>query len=246
MPNVQVVDLNPEPRTQATNLEKTLSSFANRYVENQRDVGDVDNLSSIYNQYRQGNQKPEDLLFNIQTNKGMSPTSRAKAAQELLEFEKIKKTNEDKDNSDQRLVVNHYEKKIKEIDKKISEARKDKKGVLEQEKERLLQAQQNDLSRFKKPIYSDMNQAQQVNAQPNVIQPTVSQDPVTQSATKESEQIAPESKKEVVESIIDILTETFPPSSVAVGTIKYIPANNSPDGKTHSFKSDGEKWVLIK
>ncbi len=87
MPQLQVVDLNPSPRTETTPLEKTLSSFANRYTENRREQQESDALSEIYEQYKQDGDNLGNTIKSIQTKPGLSPTTRVNTINQLLKFQ---------------------------------------------------------------------------------------------------------------------------------------------------------------
>lgn len=88
MPSAQVINLNPEPRTELTPLEKTLSAFSQRTRENQIEAQDTDALRSIYGKYQQDGRNLEDALIAIQTRPGLSPTARVNSAKQLMEFHK--------------------------------------------------------------------------------------------------------------------------------------------------------------
>jgi hypothetical protein len=87
MPQLQVVDLNPSPRTEITPLEKTLSSFANRYNENRKEQKESDALSAIYEQYKQDGDNLSNTIKAIQTRPGLSPTTRVNTINQLLKFQ---------------------------------------------------------------------------------------------------------------------------------------------------------------
>lgn len=87
MPQLQVVDLNPLPRTETTPLEKTLSGFANRYAERTKDERDTDALSSIYEQYKNDGDNLTNTIKAIQTRPGISPTTRVNTVDQLLKFQ---------------------------------------------------------------------------------------------------------------------------------------------------------------
>ncbi len=87
MPQLQVVDLNPSPRTETTPLEKTLSSFSNRLNENRKEQRESDALSQIYDEYRQDGDNLTNTLKAIQTRPGLSPTTRVNTVNQLLKFQ---------------------------------------------------------------------------------------------------------------------------------------------------------------
>lgn len=87
MPQLQVVDLNPSPRTETTPLEKTLSSFANRYNENRKEQRESDALTQIYDEFKQDGDNLSNTLKAIQTRPGISPTTRVNTVNQLLKFQ---------------------------------------------------------------------------------------------------------------------------------------------------------------
>lgn len=88
MPSAQVIDLNPEPRTELTPLEKTLGGFAKRNRENQVEQQESDALKEIYSQYQQDGKNLERTIQEIQTRPGISPTTRVNTVKQLMEFQK--------------------------------------------------------------------------------------------------------------------------------------------------------------
>ena len=88
MPSAQVIDLNPNPRTELTPLEKTLSSFSKRNRQLQVEEQESDALRSIYEQYKQDGSNLQDTLMEIQTRPGISPTTRVNTIKQLTEFQK--------------------------------------------------------------------------------------------------------------------------------------------------------------
>lgn len=103
MPSAQVIDLSPMPRTETTNLEKTLSAFSQRQRENQVQQRESDALSDIYKEYQQDGQNLEKTIFDIQSRPGISPTTRVNTIKQLMEFrehntklqEKVRKDQEE-------------------------------------------------------------------------------------------------------------------------------------------------------
>lgn len=89
MPQLQVVDLNPLPRTEKTTLEKTLEGFAGRHRENQIDQQDTDALRDIYGKYQRDGENLQEAIMAIQTRPGISPTTRVNSINQLLEMEKF-------------------------------------------------------------------------------------------------------------------------------------------------------------
>jgi hypothetical protein len=88
MPSAQVIDLNPNPRTELTPLEKTLGSFSKRIRQNQLETDESDALRDIYSQYQQDGQNLQKTIQEIQTRPGISPTTRVNTINQLLEFNK--------------------------------------------------------------------------------------------------------------------------------------------------------------
>lgn len=88
MPSAQVIDLNPNPRTELTPLEKTLGSFSKRVRENQIEQDETDALKEIYSQYQQDGKNLERAIQDIQTRPGISPTTRVNTINQLMAFQK--------------------------------------------------------------------------------------------------------------------------------------------------------------
>lgn len=88
MPQLQVVDLNPIPRTEQTTLEKTLEGFSNRHRANQLDREETDALSEIYKKYQDEGRVLEDAIMAVQTRPGLSPTTRVNTVKQLMDFKK--------------------------------------------------------------------------------------------------------------------------------------------------------------
>lgn len=88
MPQLQVVDLSPTPRTKRTPLETTLSSFSQQNYNNQQERTETDALKEIYEQYQNDGRNIEDAIMNIQTKPGISPTARVNSVNQLLQFQK--------------------------------------------------------------------------------------------------------------------------------------------------------------
>lgn len=89
MPQLQVVDLNPLPRTEETTLEKTLQGFSKRHRENQIDQQDTDALRDIYGKYQRDGQNIEEAIMAVQTRPGISPTTRVNSVNQLLQMQKF-------------------------------------------------------------------------------------------------------------------------------------------------------------
>ena len=112
MPSAQVIDLSPMPRTETTNLEKTLSAFSQRQRENQVQQRESDALSDIYKEYQQDGQNLEKTIFDIQSRPGISPTTRVNTIKQLVEFREhnTKLQKEAKEASDKANQVRAIEK----------------------------------------------------------------------------------------------------------------------------------------
>lgn len=88
MPSAQVIDLNPNPRTELTPLEKTLGGFSKRMRENQVEQDESDALKEIYSQYQADGKNLERTIQEISTKPGISPTTRVNTVKQLMEFQK--------------------------------------------------------------------------------------------------------------------------------------------------------------
>ncbi len=89
MPSPRVLDFNPGPRTEFTNLEKTLGGFTQRYRENEVNNQDNDALREIYGQYQKEGNKIEEAYMSLQNNKKLSPTARVEGTKNLLQMHKF-------------------------------------------------------------------------------------------------------------------------------------------------------------
>ncbi len=87
MPQAQVINLNPPPRTETTPLEKTLSAFANKSLQNHYEQKETDALRQIYDEYQRDGQNLEKTLMDIQTKPGLSPTMRVNTVKQLMAFQ---------------------------------------------------------------------------------------------------------------------------------------------------------------
>ncbi len=85
MPALQVVDFN----TEGTSLEKTLAGFSGRHRQNQVEKQENDALGAIYRDYKKEGGQLEDVLRQIQTKPGISPSKRLSAAKELIDMQRI-------------------------------------------------------------------------------------------------------------------------------------------------------------
>src|SRR6188768_1798372 len=90
MPNIQVLDLSPTPRLRPTPFEETVNNFTEKYREGMQENRDTNALSDIYSKYKNEGQSIDDVLMNIQTQRGLSPTARVNA---LNQANEMKKTN---------------------------------------------------------------------------------------------------------------------------------------------------------
>lgn len=143
MPSLQVVDLNPNPRTETTPLEKIMSSFAGRYRENQVEQQDSDALSKIYKQYQQEGNGIDQTLQALQTTTGLSPTRRVQETNRLIQ---IKQINDRKQEAAQaelsKKTANDLRQKELEISQQdvanrkaaLDQARADKQSAVEADK----------------------------------------------------------------------------------------------------------------
>lgn len=119
MPSAQVINLNPDPRTELTPLEKTLSAFTGRFLQNQSEQRETDALKEIYGQYQQDGQNIQKKIQAIQTDPRISPTTRVNTVKQLLEFEKY--------NSQlQKQAKQKIEKQNKTISPEERDSRKDR------------------------------------------------------------------------------------------------------------------------
>lgn len=89
MPQLQVVDLRPWTHEGGSPLEKTVGAFAKRYKENEQQRMESDELRQIYSQYQQDGRNIEDAIIAMQTNPGISPTTRVNNINQLLQAEKF-------------------------------------------------------------------------------------------------------------------------------------------------------------
>jgi hypothetical protein len=92
MPQAQVIDLTPSPRTEATSLERTVASFAQQNRKNQVERQESDALRDIYAQYQNDGQNLEKTIKDIQTRPGISPTTRVNTIDQLLRFQQHNNT----------------------------------------------------------------------------------------------------------------------------------------------------------
>lgn len=95
MPNVGVIDLNPRPAPETT-LEKTIAGFTKGYSEAKKDREERDALKSIYKQYQDDAINIDNAIMEVNTRKGISPSTRVRTAEQLMEFKKYNKEITDK------------------------------------------------------------------------------------------------------------------------------------------------------
>lgn len=88
MPQVQVVDVNPNPRTEYTTLEKTLQGFSERNRENDLQQREADALERIYKEYQDDGKNLENLIQAYRTDPNLSPTTRVNSINQTLQFQK--------------------------------------------------------------------------------------------------------------------------------------------------------------
>ncbi len=120
MPSVQVIDLNPSPRTEATPLEQTLSAFSKRQRENQVEAQETDALRQIYGKYKEDGRLLDDAIMDIQTRPGISPTTRVNSINQLLNMQKHNAQLQ-KDALKQQKAVEQETRKQAEANAKIEE-----------------------------------------------------------------------------------------------------------------------------
>lgn len=90
MPQLQQVDFTPRQRAEETPFEKTLGAFANKFHQNRIEQQDSDELTKIYDKYRNEGLMIDDAIIQLQGNTMISPTKRIEASKNLQE---LKKTN---------------------------------------------------------------------------------------------------------------------------------------------------------
>jgi hypothetical protein len=91
MPQIQVLDLNPSPRTEHTPLEKTLNTFTQAYLDQKKENKSSDALKQIYSKFQQENEDGQNLqrvIQEIQTNLDIGPTQKVEAINQLMQMEK--------------------------------------------------------------------------------------------------------------------------------------------------------------
>lgn len=315
MPQIQVLDLSPSPRKEATPLENVLSGFSKRMRQNQIEQEETDALADIYRDYKQEGKTLDDAIMDVQTKPGISPTTRVNTVNQLMNLKKtnaalqerqdranakIQSADEkakkeaakaqekvDKDEEKKRIeaeldekeidfldslegqnlkpteiyklarqhgiprtranslatlhrleskegrlsegdITRQYDFEIREIDKQLKDVMSEKaKEPLKKQRAELVKQRRSDLAKWRS---GDRDFKLAMHEAIETEQPT------------EQEEI--QAAQEVVkDAFIDLLTETFPPDKIEKDTIKWLPANKSPDGKKHSYKSDGKKWV---
>ena len=92
MPSVQMIDINPNPRSELTPLESTLRGFSKRHRENQVDQQESDALRDIYSQYQQDGNNLQRTIQEVQSDARLSPTTRVNTIDQLLKFQKHNQT----------------------------------------------------------------------------------------------------------------------------------------------------------
>lgn len=137
-------------------------------------------------------------------------------------------------------IAKQYDFELKELDRKIrDEVSSKKKKAIEEEREKIKEMRKRDLQRYRK---GERDFEPELHA--------VEKAQVAEQEAKEEEKAAAENQKEEQkdydQAFEEMLTKSFPPSKVPVGTDKWVLAEKSPDGKKRHYKSDGKKWVLVK
>ncbi len=75
-----------------TALERTLSSFAERDMEIQKETRDADQLEKIYKEHLKDGQNIQGAIQAVQTNRSLSPTKKVAEVKRLSELEKYNQT----------------------------------------------------------------------------------------------------------------------------------------------------------
>lgn len=127
MPSAQVIDVNPNPRTELTPLEKTLGAFSARNRQNQVETEENDALSQIYSKYKQEGRVIEDALFDIQTRPGISPTKRVQAVGDLLKMQQYNSQLQKQEQKNADIIAKQNMAQEKDrLDKKEKEAERER------------------------------------------------------------------------------------------------------------------------
>jgi hypothetical protein len=313
MPSLQVVDLNPTPRTEKTTLEKFTEGFGDSYFKGIRDEREQDEIAGIYKEYLKEGDAIDKAIAAVKTNPKLSNAKRVEEADFLLKMknvntklqkqvlknnEKAEKALEEEETrkkeinflesiegkdlsstgiytqarkqglsetsagrlanlnrmegKENRLTIKDinslYEFDLKEIDRKLSDIRnqsKDKRIPLENQRDELVAMRKRDIDRLKK----DKNLSEtELEARTNARiaeEDAALQAKFEEEQAKQIEEQAKQQEKDIEDGFIQLITQTFPPDKVPIGTEKWVPANKTPDGKQRHYKSDGKKWVLV-
>lgn len=75
-----------------TALERTLSSFAERDMEIQKETRDADQLEKIYKEHLKDGQNIQGAIQAVQTNRSLSPSKKIEEVKRLTEFDKYNQT----------------------------------------------------------------------------------------------------------------------------------------------------------
>lgn len=122
-------------------------------------------------------------------------------------------------------ISKQYDYELKDLDKQIkAELSPKKQEPLKAERKRLQELRKNDLARYRK---GDREFTLAMH------------DGVAEQVAEDVEEA-----KEEKDAFIEILNKTFPPEQFK-GVVKWLPADKSPDGKKHQYKSDGKKWIQV-
>lgn len=131
----------------------------------------------------------------------------------------------------QKDISEQYNFEMKELSRQIKELNSEKKKEpLRKKYDKLVEQRNSDLAKYRK-------------GQRDFSLAMYDEEAVT--ASNIEQKVDEDIQEQEVDPFIQMLDKSFPVSQVPVGMIKYLPAKNSPDGKTHSYKSDGKKWIQI-
>lgn len=133
-------------------------------------------------------------------------------------------------------IAKRYDFELKELDKEMKDLYSEKeKKPLREKREELKRLRRKDLDRYRKGERDfDLSYLGSSNASNSPVPP--------QQLQTQQQEVSQE--QEIADAFIEILTKSFPPEQNK-GATKWVPADKSPDGKKHQYKSDGKKWVQI-
>lgn len=86
MPQIQTIDLSPNPRNEATALEKTIAGFTKRNREIQVERQEGDSLTKLYEQHKNDGDNLESLIRSVNTNPSLSPSKKVAEMERLKNF----------------------------------------------------------------------------------------------------------------------------------------------------------------